>query len=474
MQPGLRAEQHPPHEAAPLLRQRAGPAADLLANPLATPLAGDLVAGLMRRHEVAAERLIGWLRVGIGACVFVTVILASELLHDLAGVSLGIFQRNAWIAALGFLGIGAASIVLAVPQRWRHGYAYLFMALDVGLVLAIVVLALGERDLPGNAVPSAPIAWAIPVVLAVGALRYDVKVQLCAIALLGLGLVGIAAGLEHHLVLDPAAAGRPAWTQLFSMPVNVMRLTLLLLAGAATAFGIVRSRRLLASAVRDAVGRASLSRFLPAEIAPRLAAGDAALRRGRRQRAVIVFVDIRDSTGMAEGMDPEGLSRFFTAFRTRILACVRRHHGFVDKFIGDGALILFGVPDEGGDDAARGLAFAQDLTGIVEAWNESREWPRAIRIGIGIHVGEVFCGIVGDEERMEFTVLGDAVNVASRLEQATKRYGAAVLASEAAVAGSSDPGAWREVGREPLAGRTQAIAIFAPAVPLAAEPGRPG
>lgn len=470
MQPGLRAEQHPPPEAGPVGRASAGTAAELLANPLAAPLAGDLVAGLMRRHEVAAERLIGWLRVGIGACVFVTVIAAHHVLDAWADASLGVFQRNAWIAALGFLGAGAASLALAVPQRWRHGYAYLFMALDVGLVLTITVLALGERGLPGNAVPSAPIVWAIPLVLAVGALRYDVKVQLAAVALLALGLVGIAAGLEHPLVLDPSAAGRTAWIQLFSLPVNVMRLTLLLLAGAATALGIVRSRRLLASAVRDAVGRASLSRFLPAEIAPRLAAGDAALRRGRRQRAVIAFVDIRDSTGMAEGMDPEGLSRFFTAFRTRILACVRRHHGFVDKFIGDGALILFGVPDEGGDDAARALAFARDLAGLVEAWNESRDWPRAVRIGIGIHVGEVFCGIVGDEERMEFTVLGDAVNVASRLERATKRYGAVVLASEAVVAGSSDPAAWREVGREPLAGRTQPIAIFAPALPPGAGP----
>ncbi|AWN49380.1 adenylate/guanylate cyclase domain-containing protein [Methylobacterium terrae] len=467
MQPGLRAQQHPPRGVAPG-GGTADRLADPFAHPLSAPLAGDLVAGLMRRHEVAAERLIGWLRVGIGACVFVTVIAAGHVLDGAVGASLALFQRNAWIAALGFLLVGAASLALAVPQRWHHGYAYLFMVLDVGLVLAITVLALGERGLPGNAVPSAPIAWAIPLVLAVGALRYDVKVQLSAIALLALGLVGIAAGLEHPLVPDPAAAGMPAWTQAFSMPVNAMRLTLLLLAGAATAFGIVRSRRLLASAVRDAVGRASLSRFLPAEIAPRLAAGDAALRRGRRQRAVIAFVDIRDSTGMAEGMDPEGLSRFFTAFRTRILACVRRHHGFVDKFIGDGALILFGVPDEGGDDAARALAFAQDLTGIVEAWNESRELPHAVRIGIGIHVGEVFCGIVGDEERMEFTVLGDAVNVASRLEQATKRYGAVVLASEAAVAGSSDPAAWREVGREPLAGRKQPIAIFAPVPPSGA------
>jgi adenylate cyclase len=358
--------------------------------------------------------------------------------------------------------------MLADPQRWRHGFAYLFMALDVGLVLVIAYLAVSQRGLPGNALPSAPIAWAIPLVLAVGALRYDVKVQLCAIGLLGLGVLGISIDLGHRLVMDDTGEF-PEWHRLFSMPINVMRFELLMLAGAATAFGIIRSRRLLSSAVRDAVGRASLARFLPAEIAPRVAAGDIDLRRGRRQRAVIVFVDIRDSTGMAEGMDPERLSQFFTAFRTRILACVRAHHGFVDKFIGDGALILFGVPDEGSDDSGRALAFAHDLVRIVEAWNATRELPHTVRIGIGIHVGEVFCGIVGDEERMEFTVLGDAVNVASRLEQATKRYGEVILASGPVVEGSLERAAWREIGREPLAGRKEPITIFAPEASLAVE-----
>jgi adenylate cyclase len=434
-------------------------------------LEGDLVASLMRRHEVAAERLIGGLRVAIGVCIFVTVIAAERLLRQWTGVSLDLFERNAWIASLGFLSTGLVSIVLAVPQRWHHGFAYLFMTLDVGLVLIIASLAIGERELPGNALPSAPILWAAPLVLAVGALRYDVRVQLCAVALLALGLIGIATKLDHRLVLDSTAGGGSAWPRLFSMPVNVMRFALLLLAGAATAFGIIRSRRLLSSAVKDAVGRATLSRFLPAEIAPRVAAGDADLQRGRRQRAVIVFVDIRDSTGMAEGMDPERLSQFFTAFRTRILGSVRKHHGFVDKFIGDGALILFGVPDEGTDDAARALTFAHDLVRIVDAWNATRELPHPVRIGIGIHVGEVFCGLVGDEERMEFTVLGDAVNVASRLEQATKRYGEIILASGAAVDGSPDRAAWKEIGREPLAGRKEPIAIFAPLISTTTSSG---
>lgn len=140
------------------------------------PLEVDVVASLMRRHEVAAERLIGWLRVAIGACIFVTVIAAENVLRELTGIRLELFERNAWIAAVGFLLLGAASIALADPRRWRHGFAYLFMVLDIALVLAVVYLAIGGRGLPGNAVPSAPIVWSAPLLLAVGALRYDVRI----------------------------------------------------------------------------------------------------------------------------------------------------------------------------------------------------------------------------------------------------------------------------------------------------------
>src|SRR4051794_38589018 len=118
------------------LRPEAQP---FISNP-ARQLEGDLVASLMRRHEVAAERLIGWLRVTIGLCIFVTVIATDHLLRQFAGVSLDLFERSAWIASLGFLVIGSASILLAVPQRWHHEFAYLFMMLVVGLVLVMAFL----------------------------------------------------------------------------------------------------------------------------------------------------------------------------------------------------------------------------------------------------------------------------------------------------------------------------------------------
>lgn len=223
-----------------------------------------------------------------------------------------------------------------------------------------------------------------------------------------------------------------------------------------------RSRALLHRAVAETARRAGLTRFLPAEIAPLIGTERAGgLRRGRRQVATIAFVDMRDSTSRAECLDPQALSVFITAFRRRIMEAARAQGGLVDKFIGDGALIVFGVPEPKPDDAARALAFGRDLLRRIERWNGKRGFDPPVRIGIGIHTGEVYCGLVGDETRLEFTVLGDAVNVAARLEEATKSHGVSLLASEETVAAAGAAG-WAEVARKPLRGRADATRLMRP------------
>ncbi len=179
----------------------------------------------------------------------------------------------------------------------------------------------------------------------------------------------------------------------------------------------------LVSGIREATRRASLARFLPAEVADRLADDDDGLREGRRQNAAIAFVDMRDSTSLAEGLDPKEISEFLTAFRTRLTRAARMNGGVIDKFLGDGALVVFGLPAPSEDDAARALRFARDFETAIARWNAARDDGRTVRIGVGIHYGMVFCGVVGREDRLEFTVLGDTVNVAARLEQATKAHG---------------------------------------------------
>ncbi|RVU16162.1 adenylate/guanylate cyclase domain-containing protein [Methylobacterium oryzihabitans] len=220
---------------------------------------------------------------------------------------------------------------------------------------------------------------------------------------------------------------------------------------------------LAASAVREAGRRASLARFLPAELSGRLADEDDSLRTGRRQEAAVVFVDMRGSTTLAERLDPQELSVFLTAYRRRVMRVARLRGGVVDKFIGDGALIVFGLPEPRPDDAARALAFARDLVAVVARWSARSARHPGVRIGVGIHYGELFCGIIGEDARLEFTVLGDTVNVAARLEQATKAHGVPILASHAArAAAGPEGGSWREVGRSPLRGRGEAMVYYTP------------
>ena len=212
------------------------------------------------------------------------------------------------------------------------------------------------------------------------------------------------------------------------------------------------------AALSEARKRARLARFLPAEVASRLAEDDHGLRSGRSGPATVAFVDIRGSTALAETLTPAQLSRLLTGFRRAVSASARRHDGMVDKFIGDGALVVFGALDGDERAAAQGLDFARDL--LQQLLPTAGSEP-PFRIGIGLHHGDVVCGIVGDDDRQEFTVLGDTVNVASRIEEATKIFATELLVSEAVLRQArADLGAWRQVSCEPLRGRHEPTPLY--------------
>ncbi|MFO1074255.1 MAG: CHASE3 domain-containing protein [Geminicoccaceae bacterium] len=231
-----------------------------------------------------------------------------------------------------------------------------------------------------------------------------------------------------------------------------------------TAVAIVAAIFLLAALSVGEIGRrAALARFLPAELVHGLASSAGSLRRGGRREVAILFVDLRDSTARAERMDPDRFVDFLSAFRARVTQAARRHGGVVDKFMGDGALLVFGLPQQQGDEAARALACAHTLLALVQAWNAEGGHAPAVGIGIGVHHGRPFCGVVGGAGRLEFTVIGDAVNVAARLEQATRRLGSPILASRAVVQAAGELDRWTELGQERLRGRRGGTVIMRPA-----------
>jgi adenylate cyclase len=346
---------------------------------------------------------------------------------------------------------------------------------DTVIVVLTVAATLHDNQLAANWIVIAPALWATPLILAVGALRYRPGVQLWAtgVMIAGLGLVFVA--FHGSIFLPPgdaaAFAANPMASDLLSLPSNLVRAVMLALAGATTALVMLRARRLLHRAVTEASERASIARFLPAEIAPLMEGGNLEVwRRGRRQEITVVFVDLRGSTALAEHMDPARLSVFISSFRRRVMQAAQTHGGVVDKFMGDGALLIFGIPQPGPDDARRAILCAREIIRLVARWNAKRRFDPPVRVGIGLHTGEAFCGVLGAQERLEFTVLGDVVNVAARIEQMTKRFGTSLVATEATVVRAGEAGGWQEVGREAPRGRSGTMRMLAPSDLVPASP----
>jgi adenylate cyclase len=428
------------------------------------PKPNAAVTALTREAEIRAERTVAIVRIGVGTML--ALVFALSVLPAVLSTGSGPVPQIAMalVTIGGYVALGLLSRRLARPARWRPAFAWIFGTADVLLFLGNVASTVVNTGMPTNLIPLAPALWLLPIVLASGTLRYDPWLQtwLGVLAVGGLAAIGSFAFRFDPLPLDALDLAF-----LYHLPPNVIRLAM------ASAFATIlvvaawRSRALLARALEEGRRRAEVTRFLPGPVAERLAAvGLDALLAGRRQPVVVMFADIRGFTTLAEGMAPEAVGAALADFRARVVDVAERHGGVIDKFIGDGAMIVFGVPDPRPDDAARALACAIDLLDAVAALSARRiaEGRTGLRIGIGAHAGEAWCGAIGDERRLEFTVVGDTVNTAARLESLGKDAGFALLASAdlTRTAGlPADAPGWTDLPSITLRGRAHPIDVRA-------------
>ena len=214
--------------------------------------------------------------------------------------------------------------------------------------------------------------------------------------------------------------------------------------------------------------RSTLGKVVDEAVVDRLLAADAGAGLGGARRELAILVsDVRGFTSRTENADPERLVADLNRYFTRMVAVVRDHGGVVDKFIGDGLLAVFGLdaPDggDGGDGGAgdAAVAAARDMLTALDEVN--RELSEPMRIGIGVHAGSVISGLIGSPERLEFTVIGDAVNTAARLESLTKELGSPIAISARVREGLSGALAhgWEDMGPRALKGKAESVRVFA-------------
>lgn len=212
---------------------------------------------------------------------------------------------------------------------------------------------------------------------------------------------------------------------------------------------------------RRVVVESDLSRYLPATVAQAIADGTATLALGGERREVtILFADVVAFTAFAEGADPERAVVLLNQLFGVLTEVVFRHGGTVDKFLGDCIMAIFGAPTGMPDHASRALAAAEDMHRFVEA--HGPEWKQTfgidLRLGIGVNSGVALIGNLGSETRMEYTAIGDVVNVAARLE-GLARPGQTLLTSEVALA-AGDTFDYGPLGQHPLRGKKQLVDVL--------------
>lgn len=249
------------------------------------------------------------------------------------------------------------------------------------------------------------------------------------IALLPSSILNMPGGARSDQLL--AALMQPTFVDLDG---PIQDIVVFLIVSALTAMVVARSRRLVWRQTALERERSNLARYFPPATVDRLATLDGSLSRIREQDAAVLFADIVGFTHWSERHEPSEVINLLREVHGRLEETVFRHGGTLDKFIGDGMMATFGTPEPGATDASRALACLTAIVDEFAAWNGRRErrGKSPIRISVGLHYGRVVVGNIGSDRRLELAVLGDTVNVASRLETLTREIGCAAIVSAAA------------------------------------------
>jgi len=208
--------------------------------------------------------------------------------------------------------------------------------------------------------------------------------------------------------------------------------------------------------------KTTMSRYMDPGIADQLLASGADALGGQSAEVTVLFADIRSFTTISEQLGPQGTVGLLNDYFTLMVECIQREGGMLDKFIGDALMAGFGVPVAHTDDVDRAVRAAIAMMGELWQWNELRltEGRSPVDIGIGLNTDTIVSGNIGSRKRMDYTMIGDGVNLASRLESACKQYGAHILVSEFTWKKLRGTYRARELDTIIVKGKTQPVAIY--------------
>jgi len=317
------------------------------------------------------------------------------------------------------------SVLRLINQRLAQGldvpYArrYLSALIETSLPTIALYLQMSEMGPTQALAFVAPLVYFIFIILST--LRLDFWLSTFT------GLVASAELFGMAIFYHPAQfADDPAPDVGFHLVRSLVIFVCGMLAGAVG----VQLRRQFEASIQAATARDRVTNLFGQHVSPQVVERlmvEGASTASDIRRVAVMFVDFRSFTAGARSRSPqEVVDRLDGAFAV-LVEILDRHGGIVNKFLGDGFLALFGAPFEAADAAHRAVAAAREMLVAMDGINEATSWP--LRIGIGIHFGEVVAGNIGSPRRKEYTVIGDTVNCAARLESLNKEFNSQLLIS---------------------------------------------
>jgi adenylate cyclase len=208
--------------------------------------------------------------------------------------------------------------------------------------------------------------------------------------------------------------------------------------------------------------KSTMSRYMDPAIAEKLLAGGDEVLGGKSVTGTVLFSDIRGFTSITEDLGAHGTVSLLNEYFTVMVDCIQKQGGMLDKFIGDAIMAVFGLPLPHDDDEDRAVRASISMITELRRWNVERvdAGKRAVDIGIGLNTDVIVSGNIGSPKRMDYTVIGDGVNLASRLESACKEYGTRILISEQTFAKLRGTYRIREVDRVIVQGKSEPSSVY--------------
>jgi adenylate cyclase len=396
--------------------------------PFAVPVQ-DLparVREVILREQDWSEILIGWIQLG--------VVLTFAALYYLSPKPPGanpMIAPEPWVLA-GYVLFTLIRLNLAYRRRLANWLLYLSVIMDMALLLGLIWTFHLKYDQPASFYLKVPTLLYVFIFISLRALRFEVRYVLIAGGVAALGWLLM---VLYVVSIDPAD---PMITRSYVeyMTSNSVllgaefdKVISILMVTAILAVAIARARRLLVESVVESSAARELSKFVPDEVARQAKAGEERMQAGQGEvrEATILFTDIEGFTTISETMTPTELIATLNDYFAVVSKPINEHGGVINQFQGDAILATFNLPETLPDHAAHAVRAALAMQEALKGTQFGN--GIVLRSRIGINSGEIVGGLVGTGDRLGYTVHGDDVNLAARLEQLNKEHGTRIIVS---------------------------------------------